>query len=175
MCIRDRLYVDASYDGTTVDPTTFGLSLVPAPGVSQPEAEAALDAALARFLREGPDAAQLERVKTQIGAARVYAQDSAHGRAYDYGQGLSVGLTVQDVNDWPDILAAVTPDDIVSAARLVLDSRASVTGWLLPEPPASEPPVSEPAAARPAPADPAAAGPTAAEPAADAAQTGDQP
>ncbi|ATQ54971.1 M16 family metallopeptidase [Paracoccus yeei] len=169
------LYVDASYDGTTVDPTTFGLSLVPAPGVSQPEAEAALDAALARFLREGPDAAQLERVKTQIGAARVYAQDSAHGRAYDYGQGLSVGLTVQDVNDWPDILAAVTPDDIVSAARLVLDSRASVTGWLLPEPPASEPPVSGPAAARPAPADPAAAGPTAAEPAADAAQTGDQP
>ncbi|MFH5775039.1 M16 family metallopeptidase [Paracoccus sp. NGMCC 1.201697] len=127
------LYVDASYDGLTVDPTTFGLSLVPGPGVSNADAEAALDAALAKFLQDGPDAQQLERVKTQIRAARIYAQDSAHGRAYDYGQGLSVGLTVEDVNDWPDILGDVTADDIRAAAKLVLDSRASVTAWLLPQ------------------------------------------
>ncbi|MTH78146.1 M16 family metallopeptidase [Paracoccus aestuariivivens] len=127
------LYVDAAYDGLTVDPTTFGLSLVPGPGVSNADAEAALDAALAKFLKDGPDPTQLERVKTQIRASRIYAQDSAHGRAYDYGQGLSVGLTVEDVNDWPDILAAVTADDIRVAAKLVLDSRASVTGWLLPD------------------------------------------
>jgi zinc protease len=128
------LYVDASYDGLTVDPTTFGLSLVPAPGVSNADAEAALDAALQKFLKDGPDPAQLERVKTQIRADRIYAQDSAHGRAYDYGQGLSIGLTVEDVNDWPDILAAVTPDDIRAAAKLVLSNPASVTGWLLPQP-----------------------------------------
>lgn len=128
------LYVGASYDGLSVDPTTFGLSLVPAPGVANAEAEAALDAALARFLRDGPDAAHLERVKTQIRAARIYAQDSAHGRAYDYGQGLATGLTVADVNGWPDALAAVTADDIRKAASLVLKNPASVTGWLLPEP-----------------------------------------
>lgn len=45
------LYVDASYDGFSVDPTTFGLSLVPAPGVENADAEAALDAALAKFVR----------------------------------------------------------------------------------------------------------------------------
>lgn len=128
------LYVDASYDGFSVDPTTFGLSLVPAPGVENADAEAALDAALAKFVKDGPDAAQLERVKTQIRAARVYAQDSAHGRAYDYGQGLATGLTVEDVNGWPDILAAVTPEDISAAAKLVLENPAAVTGWLLPEP-----------------------------------------
>ncbi len=131
------LYVDASYDGLSVDPTSFALSLVPGPDVPNPDAEAALDAALKRFLAEGPDAAQLERVKTQIRASRIYAQDSAHGRAYDYGQGLSIGLTVQDVNDWPGILAAVTADDIRAAAALVLESPASVTGWLLPEPEAT--------------------------------------
>jgi len=128
------LYVNASYDGFAVDPTTFAISMVPAPGVSNAEAEAALDAALAKFLADGPDPAQLERVKTRIRAGRVYAQDSAHGRAYDYGQGLATGLTVEDVNDWPDILAAVTPEDIRAAAKLVLESRASVTGWLLPPP-----------------------------------------
>jgi len=127
------LYVDAAYDGLTVDPTTFGLSLVPGPGVSNEDAEAALDAALQKFLEDGPDAQQLERVKTQIRASRIYAQDSAHGRAYDYGQGLSIGLGIEDVNDWPDILGAVTADEVRAAAKLVLDNPASVTGWLLPE------------------------------------------
>lgn len=132
MLTGKALYVGASYDGFSVDPTTFGLSMVPAPGVSNADAEAALDAALATFLKDGPDPAQLERVKTRIRAARVYAQDSAHGRAYDYGQGLATGLSVEDVNAWPDILAAVTPEDVREAAALVLDNPASVTGWLLP-------------------------------------------
>lgn len=137
------LYVNASYDGFAVDPTTFGISMVPAPGVENAEAEAALDAALAKFLAEGPDPAQLERVKTRIRAARIYSQDSAHGRAYDYGQGLATGLTIEDVNDWPDILAAVTTEDIRAAARLVLESKASVTGWLLPPPEEPQPVAAE--------------------------------
>ena len=169
------LFAGAGYDGFAVDPTNFYISISPVDGTPPAEAEAALDQALTEFLATGPDPAQLERVKTQIRAAQIYEQDSAHGRAYEYGQGLATGLTVEDVNAWPDELAAVTADDVMAAADLVLNSTANVTGWLLPEPPASEPPASEPAAARPAPADPAAAGPTAAEPAADAAQTGDQP
>lgn len=131
------LYVNAHYDGLSVDPTTFVLSMVPAPDVPNDQAEAALDAALADFVAGGPDPAQLERVKTQIRAAQVYSRDSAHGRAYDYGQGLSIGLSVDDVNGWPDILARVTPDDIRAAAAQVLEGRADVTGWLLPGKPAA--------------------------------------
>ncbi|AGT10307.1 peptidase M16 [Paracoccus aminophilus JCM 7686] len=130
------LYAGVSYDGMSVDPTTFAITLMPGPGVSNADAEAALDQALADFLKDGPDPAQLERVKTEIRAAQVYKQDSAHGRAYDYGQGLAVGLSVEDVNDWPTILAAVTVDDIRAAAEKVLTSKASVTGWLLPAGPA---------------------------------------
>ncbi|MFI0396514.1 M16 family metallopeptidase [Paracoccus jiaweipingae] len=125
--------VGAGYDGLSVDPTTFSLSLVPTPQTTPEQAEAALDTALRDFLKDGPDPEQLDRVKTQIRAAQVYARDSAHGRAYDYGQGLAIGLTVQDVNDWPELLAAVTPDDIRAAARDLLTSKASVTGWLYPE------------------------------------------
>ncbi|MDK8872370.1 pitrilysin family protein [Paracoccus sp. SSJ] len=157
------LYVNASYDGFSVDPTTFGISMVPAPGVSNAEAEAALDAALAKFLSDGPDPAQLERVKTRIRAARIYAQDSAHGRAYDYGQGLATGLTVEDVNDWPDILAAVTPEDIRAAAKLVLESKGSVTGWLLPPPDAQVEAGAQPVPAAPQPVSADAANPGEAE------------
>ncbi|MDO5631178.1 MAG: pitrilysin family protein [Paracoccus sp. (in: a-proteobacteria)] len=126
------LWVGTGYDGLSVDPTTFAISMVPADGMDRDEAEAELNRVLARFVETGPDAEALERVKTQIRAARIYAQDSAHGRAYDYGQGLSTGLTIQDVNDWPDILAAVTANDVMTAARDLLSSDATVTGWLLP-------------------------------------------
>ena len=88
------------------------------------------------LLKSGPDKADLERVKTSIRAARIYARDSAQGRAYDYGQGLATGLSIEDVNDWPDILSAVTAQDVMAAAQEVLTGDARVTGWLLPAPPA---------------------------------------
>ena len=126
------LWVNAGYDGLSVDPTSFRVSLVPADGMDPAEAEAELDAVLARFAETGPDDADLERIKTRIRAAQIYARDSAHGRAYDYGQGLSIGLTIEDVNDWPDILAAVTADEVTDAARALLADNAHVTGWLFP-------------------------------------------
>lgn len=136
----NALFVDAGYDGFAVDRTTFTLSMVPVPGLSQAEAEAALDGAVAQFLKDGPDPAALERVRAQLHAARIYEQDSAHGRAYDYGQGLATGLTVEDVNAWPDLLAAVTAEDVAAVAREVLGQPGTVTGWLLPDPAASDQP-----------------------------------
>ena len=44
---------------------------------------------------------------------------------------------MQDVNDWPDILDAVTAEDVMAAARDVLQAPA-VTGWLLPTPAEAE-------------------------------------
>ena len=129
------LGVGAWYDGLSVDPTTFAVTMAYAPGTDDAAAEAALDAAIRDFLAQGPDPAHLERVKTQLRAARIYERDSAHGRAYDYGQGLAVGLTVGDVNDWPDILAVVTPEDVRAAAELALGGRAGVTSLLKPAAP----------------------------------------
>ncbi|MCF3974202.1 M16 family metallopeptidase [Paracoccus salsus] len=129
------IWVNAGYDGLSVDPTTFSVSMVPAQNLAPQDAEALLDKALASFVETGPDEADLERVKTRIRAARIYARDSAHGRAYDYGQGLATGLLIEDVNDWPDILAQVTAEEVTDAARTLLSSKATVTGWLLPAEP----------------------------------------
>ncbi|WP_378948077.1 M16 family metallopeptidase [Paracoccus sp. R86501] len=138
MLTGKALWVGASYDGLSLDPTEFNLSLVPPQGSDPAKAEAALDEAIAKFLKDGVDEGDLDRVKTRIRAAQVYAKDSAHARAYDYGQGLATGLTVEDVNDWPEILSAVTADDVMTAAREVLGEGGGVTGWLMPEP-AKEP------------------------------------
>ncbi len=132
MLTGKAVHVGAYYDGLTVDPTTFTLVVVPADGMSTDEAEAALNAALSRFLETGVDAGQLDRVRAQVHANQIYARDSAHGRAYDYGQGLAIGLGVADVNAWPDLLAEVGADEVEAVARELLTSTATVTGWLLP-------------------------------------------
>ena len=128
------VYSAAFYDGSSIDDGTFGLIVVPAPGVPLADAEAAMDAAVADFVAKGPDPAAFERIKTQIRAGEIYARDDVHGLARVYGEELAIGLSIQDVQDWDDILGAVTIEDVQAAARKVLDRNHAVTGWLvLPE------------------------------------------
>ena len=117
----------------SLDETTFDIIVVPQSGVGLQEAEEAMDAALAKFLEEGVDPEQLERIKFQIRADQIYALDDVDRIGNRYGQALTSGLTVEDVQAWPDILQAVTADDIIEAARDLLDRRASVTGWIMSE------------------------------------------
>ena len=141
------VYTSAFYNGTSIDDGTFGLAVIPAPGVSPEEAEAELDRVLAEFLENGPDPAALERIRTQIRAGEIYARDDVESLARRYGEGFSIGLGLADIEGWDEALSAVTEADIMNAARKVLDRRNAVTGWLtLPEAAAAEP---TPAAAAP--------------------------
>lgn len=126
-------YTGAFYRGATLDDTAFDLVVVPAAGVTLQEAEDALDVALKSFMETGVDAEQLDRIKLQIRAEQIYARDNAEGVANRYGQALAIGLTVKDVQEWPEVLDAVTAEDIMQAAETVFDLRKSVTGWLMKE------------------------------------------
>lgn len=126
-------YTGAFYRGGSLDDTTFDVVIVPAAGVSLQDAEDAMDAAIASFMETGVDMAQLERIKYQIRANQIYARDDADSVARRYGQALAIGLTVEDVQAWPDVLNAVTAEDIMQVAQEVFDKRRSVTGWLMKE------------------------------------------
>jgi zinc protease len=124
------VYASAFYGDVSLDETTFGLVIVPSEGVGLAEAEAALDAAVAEFLDEGIDDAQLERIRTQIRASLIYQEDDIQSLARAYGMALTSGLTIEDVEAWPDILKTVTEEEILDAGARVLDRRNAVTGWL---------------------------------------------
>jgi zinc protease len=121
----------AFYSGLTLDNSSFGLYVVPAQGKTLEEAEDGMDRAIASFIADGPDPDHLKRIKNQIYASTIYEQDDQAGLARLYGAALTSGLTVQDVQDWPEILASVEADDVIDAARLVFDKNNSVTGWLM--------------------------------------------
>ncbi|QFS84512.1 Peptidase M16 inactive domain protein [Roseivivax sp. THAF40] len=125
------VYSGAFYSGTAYDDTSFGLIVVPQEGVSLAEAEAAMDASVAQFLEDGVDPEQLERIKFQLRADQVFTLDNSASLGRRYGSALTSGLTVEDVQAWPDILQAVTGEEIVAAARKVFDRNKSVTGWLM--------------------------------------------
>ncbi|MGL4320381.1 MAG: M16 family metallopeptidase, partial [Paracoccaceae bacterium] len=130
---QTAVYASAFYDGTSVDDGTFGLYVIPLPGVSLADAEAAMDKVVADFLNGGVDAEALARIKTQIRAADIYARDNVDGLARRYGEALAVGLTLKDVQDWQGILQSVTAEEVIAAGREVLDRRNAVTGWLMPK------------------------------------------
>ena len=126
-------YTEASYDGVSLDQTTFGLAVVPADGVSLDQVEKAMDAVLDQFLKTGVDAEEFARIKAQVKAEQIYSADNTQGLAHRYGMALASGLTVQDVQAWPDVLQAVTADEVMAEAKKVLDRRQAVTGWLQTE------------------------------------------
>jgi zinc protease len=130
------VYSSAFYDGTAVDDTTFGFAVVPMPGVTLADAETAMDKVLDDFLTDGVEPAAFARIKTQIRASQIYARDDVDGLARTYGEALAVGLSVDDVKAWPAILDAVTEADVMDAAKLVLNKKQAVTGWLVAEEPA---------------------------------------
>jgi len=120
----------AWYSDTARDMTTFSVYAVPAQGVTLDTVEAAMDAEIARLAADGPTQEELDLVKRKARADLVYAQDSQSKLARIYGSALAVGLTVEDVKNWPDVLDAVTAEDVRQAAATVLVPEHSVTGWL---------------------------------------------
>ena len=122
----------AYYMSSALDETRFYLYAMPAPGVSLPSLDVAIDRIFAAFLTEGVDAGALERAKTRLVADAIYAQDNQAMLARWYGAALTTGQTISDVQEWPARIEAVSAEDVLAAGRKWLERRRAVTGYLLP-------------------------------------------
>jgi zinc protease len=121
----------AGYQGTSLDPTQFTISVAPKPGVDFAQIEQVVDRVIADVGQNPVPAEDLERVKTQLIAEAIYAQDNQATLARWYGAALTTGLSVEDIRSWPDRIRAVTAEQVRAAARKWLDKKRSVTGYLI--------------------------------------------
>jgi zinc protease len=121
----------ASYQGTSLDPTQFAISVSPTPGVEFAEIEQVIDSVIADVGQNPVRSEDLERVKTQLIAEAIYAQDNQTTLARWYGGALSTGSSIEDIRSWPDRIRAVTAEQVRAAARQWLDKKRCVTGYLI--------------------------------------------
>jgi zinc protease len=132
--VIDRpLAVNASpgYQGTSLDPTQFMISASPKPGVEFSQIEQVIDGVIADVGQNPVRAEDLERVKTQLIAEAIYAQDNQATLARWYGGALTTGLSIEDIRSWPDRIRAVTAEQVRDVAQKWLDKKRSVTGYLI--------------------------------------------
>jgi zinc protease len=121
----------ASYSSISLDPTQFAVSAAPKPGVSFTEVEQVIDGVIAEVAQNPIRAEDLERVKTQLIAEAIYAQDNQAVLARWYGGALTTGLSIEDIRSWPDRIRAVTAEQVRAAAQKWLEKKRSVTGYLI--------------------------------------------
>ena len=122
----------AYYDPDAVDQTTFGLVVRGRNGGDIAAIEAATDEELRRIVTDGVSADEVARAIQRMQASAVFGRDSLSNGARVFGQVLTTGGTVEDVEAWPDRIAAVTAAQVNAAARAILRPERSATGLLLP-------------------------------------------
>ncbi|MFQ5773119.1 MAG: M16 family metallopeptidase [Kiloniellaceae bacterium] len=124
----------SGYDYTAYDTSTFKFYVSPRPGIEVERVEAALRAELARLLENGVGEKEVSLAKRRLKAQAVYARDALRTAPNVFGRALATGRTVEDVENWPERIEAVTAAQVTAAARAVLRDEQSVTGVLLPKP-----------------------------------------
>jgi zinc protease len=134
LVVEKKLATDAgaSYDGYTRDDGEFEVYAVPRPGVGLDKIERAIDGIIHDASRQPPDPAELARAKTQLVAAATYRRDSQYEMASAYGQALAIGLTADDVEQWPERIRAVQAKAVRDVAAKRLVQKEAATGYLLP-------------------------------------------
>jgi zinc protease len=123
----------AWYSGDGLDYGEFGIYASPKAGGDIDALEKAVLEELAAALKEGFKPADIDRAKRLMSAQAIYARDGIRTGPNAIGQAFTQGQTIADVEEWPERISAVTPEQVMEAAKAVIKLKSSVTSILLPE------------------------------------------
>jgi zinc protease len=124
----------AWYSADGLDSGSFGISGSPRPGTVIDVVETAILAQIKSLITGGVSADEVDRAKRSLMAGAIYVQDSLRAGPNIFGRALTSGRTIEDVENWPERIGAVTAADVDAAAKAVFRDNRSVTSVLLPDP-----------------------------------------
>jgi len=124
----------AAYDGYDRMQSLFLLSGTPANGQTTQQLEQALRAQIKRLHQERVGGDELDRVKAQIRASKVYEQDSIFYQAMQIGILETVGLDWREMERYHERIDAVTPEQVQAVARKYLVEDGLTVAELVPQP-----------------------------------------
>ena len=135
LVIEDGIATSAGswYRSESRGPTQFGLYASPRAGNSLDDVRAAVDEEVARLLKEGVTEEEVARAIRRVQDSTVLSLDSLSHPARVLGSALVIGMSIEDVEEWPDRIAKVTAQDVTEAAREILGTPGGLETRLLPQ------------------------------------------
>ncbi len=124
--------VSIGYNPYMIGPGTLEVGITPAEGVSLYQLAKAYVQTMQAFEKSTIDAKVMERARNQLKASTIFARDSIQGMASILSQLVMIGLPPEWFNRWPELVDAVTPEQVTQAVRQTCTDRTAVTGVLLP-------------------------------------------
>jgi len=119
--------VGAGYDIFSRLDELFIFDGTPSKGKSVDELEKAIRAQIDKLKTELVSQAEMDRIKAQVVASKVYEKDSVFYQAMQIGTLATVGLDWQLMDQFVDRLRAVTPEQVQAVAKkYLIDDRLTV-------------------------------------------------
>ena len=112
--------VGASYSAFSRLPGMLLLDGIPAQGHQVGELEQALLAQTQRLREEPVAETELERIRNQLIAAKVYEKDSVYAQARQIGSLETIGLGWELMDQYVEYLSRITPEQVQAVARKYL-------------------------------------------------------
>ncbi|MBI5751041.1 MAG: insulinase family protein [Hydrogenophilales bacterium] len=135
---------DAGYDNVQRGPGMFLIDATPSEGKTVAELEAAIRAELDKIKRDGVTEEELNRVKAQVIASKVYQRDSVFYQGMQIGEMETAGLGHRHIDTRLEKLKAVTAAAVQAAAKLYLVDEQLTVAVLDPQPLEGKQPVAQP-------------------------------
>lgn len=135
---KKAISVGLSYNGTALDYGTISLSATPtADNKDLNILQKNVEKEIQKIQQNGITNKELQDAKQQLIDSAIYARDSLSGPAMVIGYGITTGSSLDDIENWPDMIKAVTIKDVQNVAKKYLDpkhpwARSAVTGYLYP-------------------------------------------
>lgn len=135
LAVEEKVAASAGawYDADARGPGQFSVYGSPRPGQKLEDVESLIEREIARLLKDGVTVQEVTDAVQRLQDAAIFARDSVSGPARIIGSALMVGMTIEDVERWPERIGAVTVETVNAAAKAVFGQTGTVTAVLLPE------------------------------------------
>lgn len=139
LVVKEKIATDVSlsFGGDARGEGNIWLTAVPAPNVTLNKLQQSLNRKLGELVKSGLNKDAFEKAKTRLIDSEIYARDSVMGPAMVVGQGLAIGLSLDDIETRPAQIEAVTIEDANAVLKKYLDPVAPkhlpVVGFMIPK------------------------------------------
>jgi zinc protease len=126
------------YSSNSWDDGTLGISATPSSVDGVDALRTGIDKELRKMAENGPTPEEVTDAIKRLIDSSIFARDSLSAPAMIIGSNMVIGVPLEIIENWPEMISAVTADDIKMAAQIYLNpdkltNTPPVEGILLPE------------------------------------------